>query len=52
MEYRHWHVKIWEHGKPKPIETEHHGYLDYQGVVKFFGLNDPDVDRYEITETK
>lgn len=45
-----WKVKIWEVGKPNPIETEHHGSLDRKGVIEFFGLREPDVARYELTE--
>jgi hypothetical protein len=47
-----WKVKVWEAGRDRPVETEHHGNLDREGVIKFFGLREPDVVRYEVTEIK
>lgn len=50
MEYKHWKIKIWEHGKKKPIETTYSGCIDRKGLIDFYGLHNPDVDRYEITD--
>lgn len=48
-----WKIKVWEVGRgERPIETEHHGNLDREGVIKFFGLREPDVAKYEVTEIK
>ena len=47
-----WKVKVWEAGRDRLVETEHHGNLDREGVIKFFGLREPDVVRYEVTEIK
>lgn len=47
---RHWKIIIKETGRPKPIETQHHGNLDRQGVIDFFGLDNCDVEWYKIEE--
>ena len=47
-----WKVKVWEVGRDRPIETEHHGDLNREQVIAFFGLREPDVVRYEVEEIK
>lgn len=47
---RHWKIIIKETGRPKPIETQHHGNLDRHGVIDFFGLDNCDVEWYRIEE--
>lgn len=47
-----WKVKLWEKGCKHPLTTEHHGNLDRQGVIDFFGLKMQDIERYELTEIK
>ena len=51
MEYRHFKVRYidkWTKGEIR--ETEIHGYYDETSVISHFGLKDPDVFWYEITE--
>ena len=46
---RHWKIKIWEHGRDEPIETEYLGEVHTtQDLIRHYGLNNPDVKRYEI----
>lgn len=47
---KHWKITIKETGRPKPIVTEHHGNLDEQGLIDFFGLTESDVEWYKIEE--
>lgn len=47
---KHWKITIKEIGRPKPIVTEHHGNLDKQGLIDFFGLTESDVEWYKIEE--
>lgn len=49
---KHYKIRIREVGRSNVIVTEHHGNLDRAGVIEFFGLNQPDVEWYEITELK
>ena len=51
MEYRYWKVQYidtWTNGEIR--ETELHGYYDYNDVIKFFGLNEPEVSWYKVEE--
>ena len=45
---RHWEIKIKEFKTPHVIETAHYGNLSRKEVIDFFGLNNADVDWYEI----
>ena len=47
---KHWKITVKETGRLKPIVTQHHGNLDRQGVIDFFGLNESDVEWYTIEE--
>ena len=51
MEYRYFKVRYidkWTKGEVR--ETEIHGYYDETSIISHFGLKDPDVFWYEITE--
>lgn len=48
--YKHYQITIKETGTDKPITTEYHGNIDEQGLVAFFGLENPDVEWYKIEE--
>ena len=47
---RTWKVTIKEEMCDKPITTTYRGDLDYEGVKKFFGCDQPDVEWYKIEE--
>lgn len=49
---RHFKIRIREVGSDHIIETEYHGNLDRAGVIDFYGLKNPDVEWYQIIETK
>lgn len=49
---RTWKVTIQEIACDKPITTIYRGDLDYEGVKKFFGCDEPDVEWYKIKEVK
>ena len=49
-EYRHWQVVIKEVFNPKTITTEVHGNYDENGVVKFLGLKNEDIEWYKLKE--
>lgn len=48
----HYEVTIKEVGKPEPIITSYVGDVDKAYIVEFFGLNEPDVEWYEIHTIK
>ena len=51
MEYRYWIVQYIDTWTSREIrETELHGYYDYNDVIKFFGLNEPEVSWYNVEE--
>ena len=45
-----WKVTIKEVMCEKPIVTHYVGDLDYAGVKKFYGCDQPDVEWYTIEE--
>ena len=47
---RHWIITTKERKQPHPIRTEHHGDLDKDGIIEFFGLHFSDVEWYRIEE--
>lgn len=47
-----WKVTMWEKGCKRPLTSEHHGNLNKQQVIDFYGLNAPDIEKYEVTEIK
>lgn len=50
METTYWSIKIKEVGKDDILETEYLGNIDRQGLIDFYGLNNDDVEWYEINE--
>lgn len=46
----HWRITIKEVGRQHLIHTSHIGSLQYAEVIAFFGLNNPDVEWYEVKE--
>ena len=50
MEYKHYKITIKEVGLENPIETEYHGIIDYEELIAYYGLNNSDVEWYEIDE--
>lgn len=50
--FRKWKVTIKEVGKEAPIHTEIHGRYDLADVREHFGLEEPDVEWYNIEEKK
>lgn len=50
MEYKHYKITIKEAGLEKPFETEYHGIIDNKGLIAYYGLNNSDVEWYEIDE--
>jgi len=51
-EFKCWQVRYREAGKSETRTTKHLGHLTEAEVIKFFGLNDPDVEWYDIKELK
>ena len=50
--FRKWKVTIKEVFSELPIHTELHGPFDLEDVKDHFGLEEPDVDWYNIEEIK
>ena len=46
--YNRYRIRILEVGKANPIVTEYHGCVDENFLVKFYGLDSPDVVDYKI----
>ena len=47
---RKWTIKFKEYGKNHIGTCYHSGNLSRKEVIEFFGLNDPDIEWYKITE--
>ena len=45
-----WKITIKEVMCETPITTIYRGDIDYEGVKKFFGCDEPDVEWYKIVE--
>ncbi|MEZ3466148.1 MULTISPECIES: hypothetical protein [Muribaculaceae] len=50
MKKRHWKIKLRERSTGHILTPEYDGYLDRDGVIEFFGLENPDVEWYRIEE--
>lgn len=50
QKYKHWAAKIKEHGNDNILTPTYWGYVDKKYLIDFWGLNDPDVEWYEIYE--
>lgn len=51
-EFKCWQIIYKETGKSETQITKHLGHLTEAEIIKFFGLNDPDVEWYYIKELK
>ena len=51
-EYKKWAVEAKEKYSDSILRPELHGYYDRNDVIEFFGLNEPDIEWYKITEIK
>lgn len=47
---KHYKITIKEIGVNKPVETEYSGFIDRKGLITFYGLNNPDVEWFDIKE--
>lgn len=50
MKRRNYEIKAWELGRETPICPAYSGMATPEEVAVFFGLNQPDITRYEIWE--
>lgn len=50
MKKRHWKIRLKERTTGHICTPEHIGNLDRAGIIKFFGLDEPDIEWYEIEE--
>lgn len=50
MKKRHWKIRLKERTTGQICTPEYSGYLDRKGIVEFFGLEEPDVEWYDIKE--
>lgn len=51
-EFKCWEVRFREKGKSKTHTTKHLGHMTEDEVIKFFGLEDTDVEWYDVKELK
>ena len=49
-EYKHWRVEVKEKYSDAILKPELHRNYDYNDVISFFGLKEPDIEWYKITE--
>ena len=45
---KHYKITIKEIGVDKPVETEYSGFIDRKRLITFYGLNNPDVEWFDI----
>lgn len=50
MKKRHWKIRLKERTAGHILTPKYIGYSDREEVIKFFGLENPDVEWYEIEE--
>ncbi len=50
MKKRHWKIKLKERTTGQILTPEYIGYKDREKVIEFFGLENQDVEWYEIDE--
>ncbi|WP_289756439.1 MULTISPECIES: hypothetical protein [Muribaculaceae] len=50
MKKRHWKIKLKERTTGQILTPEDIGYKDREKVIEFFGLENQDVEWYEIEE--
>lgn len=49
---KHFTAKIKEHGNDHILTPSYTGDVDKEFLIKFWGLNEPDVEWYTIEETE
>ena len=49
-EFKCWQVRFREVGKSQTNVTKHLGHLTEEEVINFFGLEDPDIEWYDVEE--
>ena len=47
---KHYKITIKEIGVDKPVETEYSGFIDRKRLITFYGLNNPDLEWFDIEE--
>lgn len=47
--FKYWQVKYKEYNKPEQVK-EYFGYLTEKELIAFFGLEDPEIEWYNIKE--
>lgn len=50
MKKRHWKIRLKERTTGQILTPEYIGYQDREKVIEFFGLENQDVEWYEIEE--
>ena len=45
---KHWEAKIKEKGNSHILRPSYYGDVDKEYLIKFWGLNEPDVEWYEL----
>ncbi len=50
MKKRHWKIRLKERTTGHILTPEYIGYHNREEVIEFFGLENPDVEWYEIEE--
>ncbi len=50
MKKRHWKIRLKERTTGHILTPEYIGYHNREEVIEFFGLENPDVEWYEIKE--
>ena len=48
LEYKRWQVTIKEKGNDNLLTPKLFGYYEREDVIKWFGLNDPEIEWYKI----
>ena len=48
-EFKCWQVRYKERGKSEQL-SKHIGHLTEDEVIKFFGLDDPEIEWYDVEE--
>ena len=48
-EFKAWRVRFREKGESEQM-TQHLGHLSKEEVIKFFGLNSPEIEWYDVEE--
>ena len=52
MTRKHFKIRVKERTTGQIVTPEYVGYKTREQVIKFFGLKEPDIEWYEITEVE